>query len=130
MIVLFLMQLKHPGNILIHQKNIKLADFGLSKRIAEESNRNSKIFGILPYLDPSIVKDTSRKLDKKSDVFSVGVLLWQISSGRRPYEDIDYDLELILDIVNGKREKIVDGTPVEYSDLYTSNDHLIYISSS
>jgi hypothetical protein len=63
------------------------------------------------------------KLSKKSDVYSVGVLMWQISSGRRPFytEDVEYDINLVLAIQGGKREKIIEGTPIKYSDLYTGN---------
>jgi heptaprenylglyceryl phosphate synthase len=45
--------------------------------------------------------------------------MWQISSGCRPFSDDDYDACLIMSILNGKREEIIDGTPVEYSKLYT-----------
>ncbi|RIA88911.1 hypothetical protein C1645_825584 [Glomus cerebriforme] len=111
----------HANNILVHQKNIKLADFGLSKKIAEASSNTSKILGVVPYVDPKIFNDQSQnyKLNKKSDVFSIGVLMWQISSGFGPFKRIEYDACLILSIVNGKREEIIDGTPVEYSKLYT-----------
>ena len=57
------------------------------------------------------------KLNKKSDVYSVGVLMWQISSGRRPFCSKGV-VRLTLDILNGKRENVIDGTPVEYSNLY------------
>ena len=45
--------------------------------------------------------------------------MWQISSGRKPFENEEaYDL--ILSIRGGKREEIIDGTPIKYSDLYKS----------
>ena len=46
-------------------------------------------------------------LNPKSDVYSVDVLLWQISSGRRPFhaENVEYDLNLIIDIKNGRMRK-------------------------
>ena len=66
-------------------------------------------------------QNTNYKLDKKSDVYSVGVLMWQISSGYRPFHAEDtgyYNISSItLGIINGKREKIIDGTPTEYSKL-------------
>jgi serine/threonine protein kinase len=111
-----------------------LADFGLSKKIAESSNM-SEIFGVVPYVDPKSFNNQSNicnqsnksenyKLNKKSDVYSVGVLMWQISSGRRPFypEGVKYDIGLILAIQRGEREKIIDNTPIEYHNLYTGND--------
>ncbi|CAB4377081.1 unnamed protein product [Rhizophagus irregularis] len=47
--------------------------------------------------------------------------MWQISSGHEPFKNkgFDYDACLILSILNGNREEIIDGTPVEYNKLYT-----------
>jgi serine/threonine protein kinase len=111
----------------VHQKNIKLADFGLSKKIAELSN-TPRILGVIPYIDPKSfdnqynINDQSNnyKLNKKSDVYSIGVIMWQISSGRQPFyiEGIEYNVTLALAILSGKRESIVDDTPIEYSTLY------------
>jgi len=109
----------------VHHKNIKLADFGLSKKIDEKSSNASKIFGIIPYIDPKSFStysnnNQSYKFNKKSDVYSIGILMWQISSGYQPFyhEGVDYDFNLILAIKEGKREKVVDNTPIKYSDLY------------
>ena len=65
-------------------------------------------------------KDQSKnyKLNEKSDVYSIGVLMWQISSGRRPFNNEFSDYDLARNIIGGKREEIVDGTPIEYSNLY------------
>ena len=109
----------------MHQKKIKLADFGLSKKIAEASSNTSKIFGVIPFVDPQRLNDKGYKLNKKSDVYSIGVLMWQISSGCQPFSDDSYDASLILSIVNGKREEIIDNTPIEYSNLYTGNKTFI-----
>ena len=102
----------------MHQKIIKLENFGLSKNIDEKSSDSSKMFA---YIDPKSLNDRNYKLNKKSDVYSVGVLMWQLSSGYQPFKGINYDISLMLSIVSGKREKIIDDTPIEYSDLYTGN---------
>ena len=73
----------------------------------------------MPYIDPKSFTNEKYKLNKKSDVYSIGVLLWQISSGKRPFDNINYDISLSLAIISGKREKIIDGTPIKYSNLYT-----------
>ncbi|UZO03958.1 uncharacterized protein OCT59_024357 [Rhizophagus irregularis] len=117
----------HSGNILVHQNIIKLADFGLSKRIGASSNFQSKLFGMVPYVDPkSFSKRRNNNnqmfsLNEKSDVYSVGVLLWEISSGQPPFyaEGEEYDVSLILEISQGLRETVVPDTPEEYVKIYT-----------
>ena len=61
-------------------------------------------------------------INPKSDVYSIRVLLWQLSSGRRPFYAENgqyYDASLAMEIKNGKREDIIKDTPIEYSNLYT-----------
>jgi len=102
-----------------------LADFGLSKKIAEASSNTSKVLGVLTYVDPKVFNNKNYKLDKKSDVYSVGILMWQISSGRKPFEDVESYINLILSIQGGEREKIIDDTPIKYSNLYTSKLYFV-----
>jgi serine/threonine protein kinase len=106
-----------------------LCDFGSSKKIDKPSDLE-KPFGVIPYIDPKVIYDKKYRLDKKSDVYSIGVLMWQISSGCGPFEDEDYGVSLMLRIVNGKREEIIDGTPVEYSNLYTGNNYKLFLLKS
>jgi serine/threonine protein kinase len=103
-----------------------LADFGLSKRIEESSNLQSKLFGIIPYVDPKSFNRGSDpaqiySLNEKSDIYSVGVLLWEISSGRPPFyvEDNQYDIGLALSILQGLRETPAPNTPEDYIKVYT-----------
>ncbi|PKC70584.1 kinase-like protein [Rhizophagus irregularis] len=120
----------HEENVLIHKNSIKVADFGLSKRANEISNYSNKVLDFLPYLDPKSFNDAfdikcesePHIMNFKSDIYSIGVLFWLLSSGRRPFYDegTQYDKSLATEIVNGKREEIVEDTPVEYSDIYTA----------
>ncbi|GBC07027.1 hypothetical protein RclHR1_00720036 [Rhizophagus clarus] len=94
------------------------ADLGLSKQLADISNGINEIKGVIPYIDPQALKNNDYKLDKKSDVYSVGVLLWEISSGRPPFEKSINKASMMLSIVSGNREKPVTNTPLEYQSLY------------
>ncbi|GBB88066.1 hypothetical protein RclHR1_01460016 [Rhizophagus clarus] len=107
----------HSGNVLVHQNIIKLADFGLSRRIEETSKTHSGSFGVVPYIDPKKF-NTKYTLDKMSDIYSLGVLLWEISSGQPPFKDESFDF-LHVRISNGLREVPVSNTPDDYTKIYT-----------
>ncbi|GES81546.1 kinase-like domain-containing protein [Rhizophagus clarus] len=117
----------HAQNVLIHKNIIKVADFGLSQKVNEASNYSNKLLEYLPYLDPKYLNNALNiKCESianfKSDIYSIGVLFWLLSSGRRPFcdEDTQYDVSLAMDIISGNREEIIKGTPVEYSNIYTA----------
>ena len=86
---------------------------------------------MIPYIDPQHFQEQTNgnnnsyhyKPNKKSDVYSVGVLLWEISSGQKPFKSYDkfYQIpKLILEILNGKRETPIPDTPIDYINIYTS----------
>ncbi|PKY28792.1 kinase-like protein [Rhizophagus irregularis] len=111
----------HSNNILVHQNTVKLADFGLSKRIEEIPNSQSKTFGLIPYVDPKSFNSSTTELyvlNKKSDVYSIGVLLWEISSCQPPFYGKPYDVGLALSILQGLRETPTHDTPKEYIKIY------------
>ena len=109
-----------------------MADFGLSKRIEDASNSQSKLFGMVPYVDPKGFNRQRRNnsqvkvysLNEKSDVYSVGVLLWEISSGRPPFCNERYDIGLAMDILQGVRETPISNTPDDYVKIYTGKYNL------
>src|ERR1051325_6741547 len=103
-----------------------LADFRLAKRIEEALDSRSKLLGMTFYIDPKRFSRQSWNMNKsmqpykQSDTYSVGVLLWEISSGSPPFStEVPNDIGLINEISQGLREKPVSGTPKDYTNLYT-----------
>ena len=92
---------------------------GFSKQIAEKPHEINRIKGVIPYIDPQALNNNNYELDKRSDVYSLGVLLWEITSGRLPFENSTDDVNTILLITSGKRGTPASDTPSEYQLLYT-----------
>ncbi|CAB4376582.1 unnamed protein product [Rhizophagus irregularis] len=122
----------HQANIIhrelaIYQNTIKFANFGLSHKVDEISSKSYSFQNTLPYIDPQHFQE--KEIDnynyhhykgQKSDVYSVGVLLWEISSGKKPFKSytLHQRLELMFEILNGKREDPIPNTPVDYINIY------------
>ncbi|KAK9790346.1 hypothetical protein WJX73_008358 [Symbiochloris irregularis] len=68
----------------------KVADFGLSKQKRETYVSGvSSQRGTLPWIAPEIIK-TPHAVTEKADVYSFGVVLWELWTGREPYEGLNY----------------------------------------
>ncbi|KAF0531735.1 kinase-like protein [Gigaspora margarita] len=104
----------HSNNILVNDGQMKIADFGLGMQNIELPRNSS---GMLCYIDPKCIINNSYKRDKKSDIYSFGIILWEISSGRSPLDSFSRD-HIVLYIVKGGREMAVKGTPSRYVKLY------------
>ncbi|RIB25823.1 kinase-like domain-containing protein [Gigaspora rosea] len=109
----------HPKNILVHDNKIMISDFCLSKLMtSDSSSSNSIIEGMPSFIDPQCFKDPTYKRTTKSDIYSYGVVLWEISSGHKPFPNLRR-IQIAVQINTGKREKPIDGTPQKYVELYT-----------
>ncbi|XP_016114571.1 receptor-interacting serine/threonine-protein kinase 3-like isoform X1 [Sinocyclocheilus grahami] len=81
-----------PSNVLLDDSlRAKLTDFGLS-RVARSVSRCSREKdeddgGTLSYMPPEALQSVNYKASKATDVYSYGVLLWSIVTGKEPYED-------------------------------------------
>ena len=83
-----------PGNVLLSEDEqvIKLSDFGLARRFSELTQGS---WGTPAYMSPEQFRNVD-ELGPKTDIYSLGVLLFQCAEGRLPFEGRnrhDYDIK-------------------------------------
>jgi serine/threonine protein kinase len=86
-----------PGNLMVSDDNVlKVMDFGLARRMSDMSNltQSGHIVGTLAYLPPE--RFLGKSGDKASDLYSVGVLLYELLCGRLPFALDSSDLAAVM----------------------------------
>jgi serine/threonine protein kinase len=100
--------LKSLNVLLDNHYRAKLADFGLSK-IKLESSRTTSMpaqsVGTLPWKAPELFKRGS-KYTTECDIYSLGMTLWELSSGKLPFADAQDNGQIIAWAVQGEQEVI------------------------
>src|SRR5438067_11771774 len=93
-----------------------IGDLGLCQKLNDKKDDDSnKIFGVVPYLAPETL--SKKQYTKESDVYSFGMLMWESTTGKKPFHDRIHDESFMLNIIKGERPRITDDTPEFYSEL-------------
>jgi tRNA A-37 threonylcarbamoyl transferase component Bud32 len=77
-----------PSNIIVDNSGEPhVTDFGLARRIAEEATMTADghILGTPAYMSPEQFQGDSRRVDHRTDVYALGVILFELLTGQRPF---------------------------------------------
>jgi len=80
-----------PGNFLLVDGRLKVIDFGIAKRISNDTTNISRdaSVGTLSYMAPEAVKQGQLKLGRASDIWSLGIILYQMIYGQPPFAHLE-----------------------------------------
>ncbi|KAK3830518.1 MAG: kinase-like domain-containing protein [Linnemannia elongata] len=116
----------HSASVLIDDNgSAVLSDFGNSRDSEVASSREHTTR--MAYLAPERLSKNGQRYANEADIYSLGMVFWEISSGRPPFEDLITPeniqngalVSLAQNIVSGRRERPVKGTDPTFEDIYT-----------
>ena len=83
-----------PSNVMLDENSerVKLTDFGLARRASDvtQTTRTGQIIGTISYLAPELF--LSKPADVRSDLYSVGILMYEIFTGTLPFRNDREDI--------------------------------------
>jgi serine/threonine-protein kinase len=89
-----------PGNLMIGSRGVvKIADFGIAlsnQDLSKKLTSTGEFVGTPGYLSPEVC--LGKPVDQRSDIFSLGVVLFEMLAGRMPFTDVS-PLGLMLEVV-------------------------------
>ena len=96
-----------PANFLVHRNETKLADFGM----AVSGSVKEVVGGSVQYMSPEYLmawRHDGENFDDKVDIYSLGVVLFEMLMGYLPYDVIEDDSSPLLDSLGDEEEEDVD----------------------
>jgi len=105
----------HSGNILLFAKRCLIADLGLCG--PDENKLTDIVYGILPYVAPELISEKWKRYSKAADIYSLGMLMWEIFAEYPPFNNRPHNGDLAIEIVGGERPPMLSEIPDTFKGL-------------
>jgi eukaryotic-like serine/threonine-protein kinase len=112
-----------PANVFLHEDPhlgvvVKVVDFGVSKILGNDdsSTMTGMAIGSPAYMSPEQARGDVKKLDHRSDIWSFGVLLFELIAGQRPFVG-ESAFEVVSEILKGPIPRIEEIAPQADAEL-------------
>ncbi|CAI0629558.1 unnamed protein product [Linum tenue] len=99
-----------------HRPICKVGDLGLSK-VKCQTLISGGVRGTLPWMAPELLNGSSSLVSEKVDVFSFGIVLWELLTGEEPYADLHYGAIIGGIVSNTLRPPVPDSCDPEWKSL-------------
>lgn len=102
-------------NLLIDENyNVKVCDFGLSRMVAPKKQNMTGNVGTVSWIAPEVFE--KQPYDMKADVYSFGIVLWELYTKQVPFDNIS-TFEIPVAVIRGDRPPIPKDCPKDYCKL-------------
>ncbi|CAG8797728.1 38905_t:CDS:10 [Gigaspora margarita] len=87
-------QIMNDVNVLVNNGRLMIKVSRMTRSL--EDTPNSDVNGLLSFIDPKCLEDSKYVREKPSDIYSLGVLFWELSSGVPPFENISNQTKIAI----------------------------------
>lgn len=109
--------LKSPNLLVTQLFRVKVADFGQSRSVTRTQTMTHAV-GTPIWSSPEVLK--KNHYTEKADVYSFGIVMWEVLTRDVPYADIN-QFQIIVEVVRGLRPRIPVDTPKPWYDIMTAS---------
>lgn len=107
--------LKSDNVLLTEHWVAKLCDFGTALELTSSVSTNKA--GTCRWMPPEIIGEDRAKINKQCDLYSYGMILFELFAHEVPYKDLNTDYSIMKAVIEGKRPQIPSTLPLHLHDL-------------